>query len=154
MKQKYIIEMQPEAGTLVIKEYAELDKEIMSLLCEESYKSDAVQNAARQGLDKLAGILRTKNLYPPGNYAVSIAEAVSKLYDEGAQGPVELWFNDLDSLAGDEIDELLDLDDDEADLDDLLEDDFEKDPDDPEPLNIDAPLKIADDELGEIEEDI
>lgn len=154
MKQKYIIELQPDHKTLLIKEYAELDKEIMSLLCEESYNSEQIQNMAQQGVDKLMGVLRTKNLYPPGNYAADIAREVIKLYDEQLTGPLELLFNDRDLLASDELDDLLEIEDEDTDLDDLLDDDFEEDADDAETLNIDAPLKIADDDIGEIDEEL
>jgi hypothetical protein len=37
MKQKYEILKDEDNKRLIIREYAELDKDVMSLLCEESY---------------------------------------------------------------------------------------------------------------------
>ncbi|MCK7503842.1 MAG: hypothetical protein MZV70_06840 [Desulfobacterales bacterium] len=43
MKQKYEILRDEDSKRLIIREYAELDKDVMSLLCEESYDRKAVK---------------------------------------------------------------------------------------------------------------
>ena len=49
MKQKYTIHKDTDNKRLIIKEYAELDKEILSLLCEESYDDAWVTSAIQNG---------------------------------------------------------------------------------------------------------
>ena len=66
MKQKYTIIKDSTNKQLIIREFAELDKEILSLLCEETYEQKAILAAIKKGKDNLISALRTKNLYPPG----------------------------------------------------------------------------------------
>ena len=47
MKQKYSIHKDIEKQALVIKEYGELNKEILSLLCEEAYPEEVIQGAIK-----------------------------------------------------------------------------------------------------------
>ncbi len=76
MKQKYSITRDDEKQVLTIREYAELDKEMMSLLCEETYSQQELMEAAEDGIDALLAAIRTNNMYPPAVYAEPIAEAV------------------------------------------------------------------------------
>ena len=69
MKQKYVILKNDEKNELIIQEYAELDKEMLSLLCEESYNGPFIESAISAGKDALIVALRTQNLYPPGLFA-------------------------------------------------------------------------------------
>jgi hypothetical protein len=165
MKHKYTISRDVEKGHLTLKEYGELDKEMMSFLCEASYNDEAVQEAIEKGKDSLIAVLRTENMYPPNLYADKIAESVFLVYDpENDAQSTEIIFDDLDWLTKDqegyiveEVDGQVDEDDldDDADesIDELLEDDFEDDFGDDEELKLDSPLKIADDESADFEED-
>jgi hypothetical protein len=45
MKQKYVVLLDNETEKLAIQEYAELDKEMLSLLCEESYDAEMIKTA-------------------------------------------------------------------------------------------------------------
>jgi hypothetical protein len=45
MKQKYLLLKNDEKKELLIKEFAESDKESFSLLCEESYDSKEIESA-------------------------------------------------------------------------------------------------------------
>ena len=65
MKQKYQIQLNRAENQIVIRENAELDKELMSLLCEERFAVAALEAARQDGPDALVAALRTKNLYPP-----------------------------------------------------------------------------------------
>jgi hypothetical protein len=76
MKQKYAIVRDDKNKQLIVREFAELDKEILSLLCEETYADKRIRAAIRKGREELIAALRTKNLYPPGIYAKKIADAV------------------------------------------------------------------------------
>ncbi len=151
MKHKYTIEVNEEKNELVIKEYGELDKEILSLLCEERYIWDEL---AAKGSHKTALIdqLRTPNLYPPENYIHRIADTIMVIIaDKTLQAePQELHFDDLEQLSRDEAAMLVgDIDEEAEDLDDLLEDDVD-DVDDGlgDKLKIKS-IKIAEDDDGE-----
>ena len=169
MKHKYTISRDPEKGCLNLREYGELDKEMMSFLCEASYKDEAVQMAIEKGKDALIAVLRTENMYPPNLYADKIADSVIVVYDtENDTQSTEIIFDDLDWLTKDQegyIPEEEDNDDDDEDneddldddadenIDELLEDNFDDDFGENEELKLDSPLKIADDDSADFEED-
>ena len=45
MKQKYLISKEDDQKKLIIKEFAELDKEMLSLLCQEEYDYKMIKSA-------------------------------------------------------------------------------------------------------------
>jgi hypothetical protein len=151
MKQKYQITRDQEKQILTIREYAELDKDILSPLCEENYPMDAIEKAMQDKKQVLIAALRTKNMYPPGVYAERIAAGVAALLRSQDQS-VELFFDDIELLAAEEeAMENLPEEESDKDLDDLLEDDFEGDN-----LNngqgmkkLNSSLKIADNDYGD-----
>ena len=49
MKHKYLIEKNEEKNELIIKEFAELDKEILSYLCQETYAQEKIRSAIAKG---------------------------------------------------------------------------------------------------------
>ena len=53
MKQKYLILKNDEKTKLIIKEFAELDKEMFSFLCEETFDDESVTSAIAKGEDFL-----------------------------------------------------------------------------------------------------
>ena len=155
MKQKYTIIKDNKNKQLIIREFAELDKEILSLLCEETYDQKVIIAAIKGGKEKLISAIRTNNLYPPGIYAEKIADAVKDLYSTRGKESEDLFFDDLELLShakepkprvAAEPDEEPD-----EDMDDLIEDDFESDfeEDDDQLKKLDSSLKIADDEYGD-----
>jgi hypothetical protein len=97
MKQKYTILKDKASGNLMIQEYAELDKDLFSLVCEETYDSKEVASAASEGKLKLIARLRTPNLYPIAEYADKIADAVMGVFKDKTDmnEPVELVFDDI-----------------------------------------------------------
>ncbi|OQY60507.1 MAG: hypothetical protein B6245_00975 [Desulfobacteraceae bacterium 4572_88] len=142
MRQKYRILRNDEKNELIIREYAELDKETLSFLCEERFKREDVEAAIVKGGGALISALRTQNMYPPSLYAKKIAEMVMEIYS--ADGPekreggdkhmTEVFFDDVEFLkipsdepeiaeeteekAADDIDNLLEEDEMEGNLDD------------------------------------
>ena len=152
MKQKYTIIRDDKNKQLIIREFAELDKEILSLLCEETYDQRLIRAAIRKGKEELIAALRTNNLYPPGIYADKIANTVKELYRTKDKESEDLFFNDLELLAKEsevEADEEQPEKDSE-DLDEVLEDDFEPEYEDKEQLKkMGSSLKIADDDFGD-----
>ncbi len=157
MKQKYAILKNDEKSGIIIREFAELDKEIFSLLCEETFEDETVKTAIAKDKDTLIKTLRTQNLFPLGIYAEKIAEAVTKMYESGDDQPVELLFNDIDLLTKKEKKALpLDEFEEEAEgIDDLLDEDVpEEDFDEKSDIkNLPYSLKISNDDSGSINDD-
>ena len=150
MKQKYTILKDNDNQQLVIKEFAELDKEVMSFLCEETYEAREIKSAIKSSKDSLVSILRTNNLYPPNMYAEKIADAVIDLYGPKGQDSAELFFDDIELLTRERQIEETDkeLEEQSDDLEELLEDNYEEDFEDKTDIDkIDSSLKIADDDL-------
>jgi len=157
MRQKYEIVRDDDNKRLIIREFAELDKDVMSLLCEETYDKKSIKSAMTLGRDALIAALRTKNLYPPGMYAGKIAETVVELYGAKGKTAEELVFDDMEFLASEheaaqaaikyeaetpDIDELLDVG--------LDEEKFEEGE---EIKKLDTTLKVEDDEFADIDDD-
>ena len=152
MKQKYLIINDRDNKQIKIQEYAELNKEMLSLLCEESYAYKTIKSAITAGPDTLVSALRTNNLYPPGIYAEKIASAVAELYKSKDRDSMELFFDDINLLAKNrESAEVTEQTENApADLDEMLEDSFEDTFEDKNDLKkIDAPIKVAGDDFSD-----
>lgn len=159
MKQKYTIVRDDENKQLIIREFAELDKEMLSLLCEETYDSKVIRAAIKSGKGDLISTLRTNNLYPPGIYAEKIADAVKELYVGKGKESEDLFFDDLELLtvqskpASQDV-EAAPVDDQDEDIDELLDDVFESKYEDKNKISkLDSSLKIADDDYGDNNDD-
>ena len=158
MRQKYVIIRDDEKNALVLQEHAELDKELLSLLCEETYTGDMVAEAVGLGKAVVMSRLRTRNMYPPSIYMDKIAEQVMSLYAGEGAGTAEVIFDDVELIIKDR-EELDAMEDDSADLDDLLDEDDDDNLDDDfgddDDLNIssNSSLKIADDDSLDIDDD-
>ena len=157
MKQKYMVLRNDEKTGLIIREFAELDKEIFSLLCEETFEDETIKSAIEKGKDELVRTLRTQNLFPLGIYAEAIAVTVKKIYESGDDQPVELFFDDLDLLARDQerpmpLDE---IEEDTVEIDDLLDEDLpEEDFDEKSDIkNLPYSLKISEDDSSGIDDE-
>ena len=156
MKQKYLIINDKKNKQFKIQEFAELNKETLSLLCEEAYDYKTISSAVSAGKDALISTLRTNNLYPPGIYAEKIAYALVQLHKSKDEESLELFFDDINLLAkkrkSSEITEA--LEDDSDDLDGMLEDDFDDDLSEKNGLKkIDSSLKIEDDDYVDINDE-
>ena len=156
MKQKYLIINDKKNKQFKIQEFAELNKQKLSLLCEEAYDYKTIKSAVSAGKDALIATLRTNNFYPPGIYAEKIAHALVQLQKAKDEESVELFFDDINLLAGkrhsSEISEP--LEDDSADLDEMLEDDFDENYPEKNGLKkIDSSLKIVDEDYVDANDD-
>ncbi|WP_319522127.1 hypothetical protein [uncultured Desulfosarcina sp.] len=128
MKQKYVVLLDNGNEKLSIQEYAELDKEMLSLLCEETYDVPAIKAAMDRDRSALIQALRTNNMYPPGAYTERIADAVIEIFQPGANTSAELFFEEREMFDADDEEALEDVgieddEDEDMDVDDLLEDD-------------------------------
>ena len=163
MKQKFTLIKNDGQKKLIIKEYAELDKDKLSLLCEETYDAEAVTDAISENTEALITALRTKNMYPPSAYMNQIAEAVVSLYESDMVETKDLILNDMDVLLSSGAKKISDMEDvadddgdiDDGDIDDLLEEDEVDDELDEkmEIKKLKSSLKIADDEPEDSDDD-
>jgi len=157
MKQKYSILKNDEENKLIIREYAELDKEILSLLCEEIYDNESIESAIAKGKETLISTLRTKALFPISIHAEKIAEAIINMYEHENDQSVELFFNDLDILAKDREAPVVEVEveNDPVEIDELLEGDVsDSDLDDNSEIkNITRPIKVIDEDPNNIEDE-
>jgi hypothetical protein len=111
MRQKYVISRDDSENKLTIREYAVIDKNLkkvassvlqkgsFSFLCEETYESEIIVSSISKGINALVAILRTHNIFPIEPYANKIAESVMALYNSSEDGPVELFFDDVDLMS-------------------------------------------------------
>ncbi len=125
MKQKYLISKESDQKKLVIKEFAELDKEMLSLLCEEEYDTKMIKSAISKGKEALISELRTNNMYPPSVYAEKIAQAVIDIFGSKGSQSVEIAFNDVDLIIKEQAlaEELDETENTVDDIDKLIDDD-------------------------------
>ncbi len=157
MKQKYNIYKDTNNEKLIIKEYAELDKEILSLLCEESYPDDTIVAAIQSGADALVRALRTRNMYPPSIFANKIASAVISLYENGEEQSIEIMFDDkeLFEKEAEAADPEDSVDADSEDMDELLDDEIDDVYEDKKLIkDLKSSLKVADDDAINTNEEV
>jgi len=115
MRQKYVISRNDDTSNLKIKEYAIIDKHLnkvatsmlqkgdFSFLCEETYESELIMSSISKGMNALVSILRTHNIFPIEFYITKIAGSVVELYNSSEDGSVELFFDDVDLVSGDDV---------------------------------------------------
>jgi hypothetical protein len=157
MKQKYAIIRDDDQGTIIIREYAELDKEMMSLLCEETYAQDVIKEACQAGHQAVIDAIRTNNMYPPTVYAEPIAEGVEGLFREGGNLSAELFFDDKDLFIK-EVEPVVEATEEEiekdVEVDDLLEDGIDEEYSGGEEVlkDLKTSIQVADDDTNTTEE--
>ncbi|MFZ5569533.1 MAG: hypothetical protein ACOZF0_03955 [Thermodesulfobacteriota bacterium] len=126
MRHNYLILNGENENELRIKESAELDKGMMTLVFEEVFDRSKIEAAQNDDIALLAAI-RTPSFYPARNCAVRLAEAVRTFLQSGGKEPVEMSFDDSEFLSKIRIERepLLDELDTSVEIDDLLEDEIE-----------------------------
>lgn len=162
MKQKYLILKGEDKKSIIIKEFAELDKDMLSLLCEETYDIKGIKTAVSGGKDAVVSAIRTSNMYPAGVYAEKIADSIITLYQSKDQDSVEVYFDDFDLISAKrkkaEAEAKAEAAEESAEIDELIEDDDKYDEGFDEkstPIKkIDSSIKVDDDDSVELEEDV
>lgn len=159
MKQKYSIHKDTEKQILVIKEYAELNKEILSLLCEETYPENEVNTAISRGKGALVSILRTRNMYPPGVFANSIADLVIALYGSEGEQSTEILLDDKAFFESNENETTLEEEtvenDEDDDIDTVLDDDINDVYEEKKIIkDLKSTLKVADEDSADADDDV
>lgn len=155
MKQRYTVLNAQEDDRLIIREEGELDKDLFSTQCTVSFAKDALEQALRQGVFTTIQLIRSKDMYPSLSVAEKIVEAIRQFLDDGSQ-PVAVDINDADFITKRTKPApvaAVETDDDASDLDDLLEDDTEDFDDDFALDDISRSVKIADEDVVDIDDD-
>jgi len=156
VKQKYTIIKDLRNKELIIREFAELDKETLSLLCEETYASKAILTAMKAGKNTLIASLRTNNLYPPNRYIEKIADSVIDLYKSEDVESLDLFFDDIELLTRKPGPAATapETEDESTDLDEMLEEDFDDTFEEKNEIKkLDSSLKIADDDYSDVDDE-
>ena len=157
MKQKYSIHKDTENQKLVIKEYGELNKEILSLLCEEAYPEDVILAAIKEGKEALIKALRTRNMYPPGVFANSIADLVIAFYGSNGEQSTEIMLDDKEFFEGNDTSpphEEAEVESDDDDIDSVLEDDIAEVYEEKKSIkDLKSTLKVADEDAVDTDVD-
>jgi hypothetical protein len=155
MKQQYTILKNLDNSRLIIREFGELDKDSLSLLCEESYDDAVVSDAVASGRENVISVLRTNNMYPPRGHAEKIADMVMDFYAANKSEPVNIAI-DEPAASSKEIrpEAFMGIEEDNEVIDDLLEEDFDGESDDPDEIKIDSSIKIADDDSVDVEDEL
>ena len=99
MRQKYVLVKKDADQVMLIREFAELDKEQMSLLCEETYPIEEMKAAIAGGKAALVDALRTDNMYPPSVYSDKIADSVTALINDKDRNELALYFDDMELVT-------------------------------------------------------
>ena len=155
MKQQYTILKNHDNSRLIIREFGELDKDSLSLLCEETYDNVEVSNAVDTDREKVISVLRTKNMYPPRGHAEKIADMVIDFYTANKSEPVNISIDEPAASSKEVLTEaFMGIEEDAEIIDDLLEEDFDGDSDDSDEIKIDSSIKIADDDAADVEDEL
>jgi hypothetical protein len=124
MKQKYSIFKDNKTGTVTIKEFAELEKGLFSLIFEETFDNKILQAAIEEGKDALIAVIRTPDLYPIAEYAEKIADTIiDQFQNTPTEAPIELVFNDIQLMQKEKKETPKAEDEKSVEIDDLLDDD-------------------------------
>ena len=127
MKQKYVIGKDDDNRSITITEYSEVDKDIYAQLCQETFLIADLPENLQDNAESVIQTFRTRNLFPPNDYAVRIASALAQLLDDDTQRIAEVKIDDkaeiterrlaAEKLAEEEMEDVLE----EDELDTILE---------------------------------
>jgi hypothetical protein len=161
MKQKFIIQKNDDERQLIVQEYAELDKDILSFICEERHDLTRIESALKGGREALIAELRTDNMYPPILYAQAIADVIIQKLTDEERREHEVVFDDDSYIRKDQrrVGEHEDADEEDSDLEDLLDEDLDDEDLDDEyddkkiMKSFKSSIKIADDDSLDVDDD-
>ncbi len=94
MKQKFTICRNDDNTSVSITEYSEVDKDIYAQLCEETFIIADLPEPLQDNSEGVIQALRTRNMFPPSDYAVRIADSLANLLADDTQRIVEVKIDD------------------------------------------------------------
>lgn len=126
MKYKYVLSKDTDTGELLIKEYAELNKDIFSPVCESAYEVKRLEEVLPGGPGAVIARVRTLNFFPPSTFSEKISLGVTDLISAADQSAMlEVYCDDTEFLSknldGEEAFEEIEDEDDEP-LDEFIDD--------------------------------
>ena len=127
MKHKYVFSKDTSTGEVLIREYAELNKDIFSPVCETVYEMKHFEMALSKGPAALMAGMRTRNFFPPSSFSEKIILGISEMISSSGQEMIEIFCDDSEFLSrnldGHETFEDIEDDEDEA-LDNFIDEDL------------------------------
>jgi hypothetical protein len=108
MRQKYVIIQDVKKHTLIIKEFAVIEKNLTntdtamlrpedySFLHEEIYDGPIIESSISDGKRSLVSALRTPSFFPAEHNAAKIADSVIKLIHSNGNRSLEVFIDDLE----------------------------------------------------------
>ncbi len=125
MKQKCILSK--KKNTIVIKEVAQTEPGIFSLLYETEVNNEIVEEAVVKGNDAVIDMFRTHHFYPTRFFAGKIADGLIGMFGSDPTDSLHIEFNDIEGLQSKEPEEVepdkIENGKELAEIDNLLEDD-------------------------------
>jgi len=94
MKQKYVISKNDDNTSISIAEHSEVDKDVFARLCLETFLIEDLPKNLKNNPEELIGTFRTRNMFPPLDYAVRIADSLSQLLADDTRRIVEVKIDD------------------------------------------------------------
>jgi len=94
MKQKYTISRDDDNSSITITEYSEVDKDIYAQLCAESFEIADLPDGLQDNPTTVIETFRTRNMFPPRDYALRIAASMAQLLADDSQKIVEVKIDD------------------------------------------------------------
>ncbi len=94
MKQKYAISRNDDNTSVSITEYSEVDKDIYAQLCTETFIIADLPELIQDNPEGVIHALRTRNMFPPSDYAVRIVDSLAHLLADDTQRIVEVKIDD------------------------------------------------------------
>jgi len=155
MKQKYMILKSNDNKHLIIKEFAEIEKDMFSLLCEETYEIKTIQSAIKSGMSKLISTIRTQTFYPSATWAKQIAEGIVNCFNSKSSETVEIFVDDAEALQKkeDAIEIIDDLENGATQIDGLLDDTVDVYDENITPKKINSSINVEENELPDDDND-
>jgi hypothetical protein len=93
MKQKYALRRNDDNTSVSITEYSEVDKDIYAQLCTETFLIADLPEP-RDNPEGVIQAFRTRNMFPPSDYAVRIADSLAQLLADDAPRIIEVKIDD------------------------------------------------------------
>lgn len=94
MKQKYTISKNDDSSSITITEYSEVDKDIYAQLCAETFAIADLPDGLQDNPESVIETFRTRNMFPPRDYALRIAGSMAQLLADESQRIVEVKIDD------------------------------------------------------------
>lgn len=120
MKQKIRFEKNIKDNILTVLESAEVDPGVVLPLHEEDYDLEAVSLACKEGLMPFLAVFRRRSFFPTRDLSEKLFENATIFLADAESDKMEIKFNDMDTLPGEED---FKLEEEEVEIETLLDED-------------------------------